>query len=280
MEDPRRDTLVDRICDCLDRVRKLNPLIHSITNYVVMNFTANVLLALGASPIMAHAREEMDEMVGLANALVINIGTLSTPWVEAMFQAAGAARRRGLPLVLDPVGVGATRFRTETAEALMAEGKFTIIRGNPSEILALSGHAVKSKGADSLHGTEEASVAAGALAKRSGAVVAVTGVEDFITDGLRSRRVLNGHSLLRRVTGTGCAATSIMAAFAAVEPDAFLAATGALVSFGIAGELAARSMPGPGTFQTLLLDELDALTRTTLRDHARISALGGIHETA
>lgn len=280
MADSKHNMTVDRICDCLEKVRERNPLVHSITNYVVMNFTANVLLALGASPIMAHAPEEMDEIVDLANALVINIGTLSAPWIESMFQAANAAQRRGIPVVLDPVGVGATRFRTETARAFMAEGQVAIIRGNASEILALSGHAVKSKGVDSLHGTEEASLAAVALAKQSRAVVAVTGVEDFITDGLKSLRVMNGHRLMGKVTGTGCAATSIMGAFAAVESDAFLAAAGALVAFGIAGELAARSRPGPGTFQTLLLDELDALTGGTLRDHARISAFGGIDEIA
>lgn len=276
MEDSRLNVIVDRICDCLDRIREHNPLVHSITNYVVMNFTANVLLALGASPIMAHAPEEMDEMVGLARALVINIGTLSTPWIESMIQAANAARRRGLPVVLDPVGVGATRFRTETARKLMAEGKVSIIRGNASEILALSGHAVKSKGVDSLHGTQEAYLAAATLAKQSGAVVAVTGVEDFVTDGMRSLRVLNGHPLMGKVTGTGCAATSIVGAFAAIESDAFLSTAGALVLFGIAGELAALSRPGPGTFQTLLLDEVHFLTGITLRDHARISALEGI----
>ncbi len=280
MGDSQISVMVDGICDCLDRVRERNPLIHNITNYVVMNFTANVLLALGASPVMAHAPEEMEEMVGLANALVINIGTLSTPWVESMFLAVKAAQRRAIPIVLDPVGVGATRFRTETARALIAEAQVAIIRGNASEILALSGHAVRSKGVDSVHATEEASLAAAALAKEQGAVVAVTGVEDYITNGVRSVGVRNGHSLLGKVTGTGCAATSIMGAFAAVESDVFIAATGALVAFGIAGELAARSRPGPGTFQTLLLDELDALTRTAVRKHARVKGLSCVDENA
>ncbi len=280
MQDSRLNVTVDRICDCLDRIREHNPLVHSITNYVAMNFTANVLLALGASPIMAHAPEEMDEMVGLAGALVINIGTLSTPWVVSMLQAANAARTRGLPIVLDPVGAGATRFRTETARKLMTEGKVSIIRGNASEILALSGHAVKSKGVDALHDVQEASLAAAALARQSGAVVAVTGVEDFVTDGLRSLRVLNGHPLMGKLTGTGCAATSIVGAFAAIEADAFLSTAGALVVFGIAGELAARSEPGPGTFQTLLLDQIHAITGTTLRDHARIATFEGIDGTS
>lgn len=270
MNESQDSVLVDRVCAGLDGVRQRRPLIHSITNYVVMNFTANVLLALGASPVMAHAPEEMDELVALANSLVINIGTLSSPWVESMFQAAEAARRHGVPIVIDPVGAGATRFRTETARALIAKAQAAIIRGNASEILALSGHAVRSKGVDSLHGAQEASVAAAALARECGAVVAVTGAVDVITDGVRSAEVHNGHPLLGRVTGTGCAATSIIGAFVAVEPDAFIAAAGALVAFGIAGELAARTGPGPGTFQTLLLDELDALTPAALKKHARV----------
>ena len=263
-------TILERICEDLDKIREQRPLVHNITNYVVMNFTANVLLALGASPIMAHAPEEMEEMVGLADALVINIGTLSAPWVDSMFLAAKAAGSRSVPLIVDPVGAGATRFRTKTAKELIAKAQPAVIRGNSSEIMALAGEAVQSKGVDSGNSTDEASLAAFALARESRAVVAVTGPEDFVTDGTRSVRIQNGHPLLGRITGTGCAATAIMGAFCAVEPDAFLGAIGALLVLGISGELAARSSPGPGSFQTLLLDELDALSTVILKERARL----------
>ncbi len=257
----------------LEQIRVSHPLIHSITNYVVMNFTANVLLAIGASPIMAHATEEVEEMVGLAGALVINIGTLSSHWIGSMFQAALAAQRRSIPVVLDPVGAGATRFRTETARRLIRETKISVIRGNASEILAVAGKETITRGVDSTHGTSDAKLAAAELAGNSGAVVAVTGVEDFVTDGSRAATVSNGHPLMGRVTGTGCAASVITGAFCAVETDIFVAAVGALVTFGIAGEIAAASGPGPGSFQALLLDALDAVDGNTIEKKAAVTLL-------
>jgi hydroxyethylthiazole kinase len=266
MIDSSIDIFSERICNDLDKVRERHPLVHNITNYVVMNFTANVLLALGASPIMAHAPEEMEEIVGLSDALLINIGTLSSPLVTSMEKAAKAAAKRFIPILLDPVGAGASRFRTETAKRLVMTAQLAVIRGNASEILALAGESAQTKGVDSSNSTDDAVSAAYRLARESGAVVAVTGPEDFVTDGIRSVRIGNGHPLMGRITGTGCSATAVTGAFCAVEPDTFIAATGALVAFGIAGELAARSNPGPGTFQTLLLDQLDALSPATIRD--------------
>ncbi|MHC1725951.1 MAG: hydroxyethylthiazole kinase [Syntrophobacteraceae bacterium] len=251
-------TIIECTCKNLARIRNEHPLIHNITNYVVMNFTANALLALGASPVMAHAVEEIEEMVGLANALVINIGTLSTHWVDSMFMAARAARARSIPIVLDPVGAGATKFRTETARRLIHEG-VSVIRGNASEIMAVSGRQAITKGVDSAHGTGEARVAATELALRSKAVAAVTGADDFVTDGVRAATISNGHPLLGHITGTGCAASAITAAFCAVEKDIFQASVGALITFGIAGEFAAASNPGPGSFQVLLLDAIDSI---------------------
>ena len=263
--------MIDRmISRMLDTLRQRRPLVHNITNFVVMNFTANALLSLGGSPVMAHAPEEVEEMAALAGALVINIGTLSTPWVDSMFLAARAAQERSIPIVLDPVGAGATRFRTNTARRLLDELPITVVRGNASEILALAGDTTGTRGVDAVHGTEAARSVALELAEKRSTVVAVTGVEDFVTDGLRGYIISNGHALMGRVTGTGCAASAITGAFCAVEPDALMAVTGALVTFGLAGERAARSNPRPGTFQALLLDALDEMNGAMLQEGTRI----------
>lgn len=250
----------DRIIRQLAEVRARRPLVHNITNYVVMNSTANTLLALGASPVMAHAEDEVEELAAAAGALVLNIGTLSERWIAAMFKAAAAARRGKVPIVLDPVGAGATQLRTATARRLLAEARPAIVRGNPSEILALAGDGVQARGVDAQHTVEQARAAATDLACQFGVTVAVTGPEDTVTDGRRVARVRNGHPLMARITGSGCAATAVTGAFSAIEPDPFAAAVGALVVFGIAGELAARDNPRPGTYQVQLLDALDEIS--------------------
>jgi hydroxyethylthiazole kinase len=253
-----------KIADALVAVRTTHPLVHNITNYVVMNSTANALLAIGASPIMAHAVEEVEELVDISGALVINIGTLSKPWIDAMLKAGRRARSRKLPVILDPVGAGATRLRTDTARELLEQVRPAIVRGNASEILALGATFGTSlggtRGVDASHTVEQARQAAQALAQKFGVVVAVTGPEDFVTDGTREARVRNGHALMARVTGTGCAASALTGAFAAVEPDAFVAATAALVVFGLAGELAAQGNPRPGTYGIRLIDALDEIS--------------------
>ena len=256
--------------DRLAELRARRPLVHNITNYVVMNSTANALLALGASPVMAHAEEEVEEMAALAGALVLNIGTLSEHWIAAMFKAAHQAGQHQVPVLLDPVGAGATRLRTDTARRLLSETKLSVVRGNPSEILALAGGDFHGRGVDALHTVAQARAAGTEIARRFGLVVAITGPEDFITDGRRVARVSNGHALMGRVTGTGCAATAIMGAFCAVEPDAFAAAVAALVVFGIAGELAAHDNPRPGTYQVQLLDALDEVNADHVRRLARL----------
>jgi hydroxyethylthiazole kinase len=265
------ETMIVESSDILEKIRNEHPLIHNITNYVVMNFTANVLLALGASPVMAHAIEEVEEMVGLANALVINIGTLSQPWIDSMVRASHAARDLCIPVVLDPVGAGATRFRTETAKRLIQESPVAVLRGNASEILAVAGREGITRGVDSIHGAEVAQSAACHLAKTFGTVVAVTGAEDFVTDGSRTAKIANGDALMGRITGTGCAASAITGAFCAVEEDSFAAAVGALVTFGIAGELAARTSRGPGSFQVNLLDALGAIDGAIIRERSRVA---------
>lgn len=239
----------------LQRLRERVPLVQSITNYVSMDVTANALLAIGAAPAMVHAAEEVEEFVGIAHALVINIGTLSPPWVEAMRLAADRAAELGKPWVLDPVGAGATRYRTGTAREL-AERRPTIIRGNASEILAVAGAANATRGVDSAHASSDAVESARALARQLGCVVAVTGAVDYVTDGARTLSVANGHPLMTRVTALGCSATAIVAAFAAVHADPLVATAAALAALGVAGEIAARDSTGPGTFRWKLLDAL------------------------
>jgi hydroxyethylthiazole kinase len=239
----------------LQRLRERVPLVQSITNYVSMDVTANALLAIGAAPAMVHAAEEVEEFVGIAHALVINIGTLSPPWVEAMRLAADRAVALGKPWVLDPVGAGATRYRTDTAREL-AERRPTIIRGNASEILAVAGAANATRGVDSAHASSDAVESARALARQLGCVVAVTGAVDYVSDGARTLSVSNGHPLMTRVTALGCSATALVGAFAAVHTDPVVATAAALGALGVAGEIAARDAAGPGTFRWKLLDAL------------------------
>jgi len=240
----------------IERIRQEAPLVHNITNYVVMNTTANALLAIGASPVMAHAAEEMEDMVGLASALVINIGTLSAPWIDSMLKAARAARRKEIPIVLDPVGAGATRLRTETAYRLLREAPPAVLRGNGSEIRALYYEEQATKGVDSLHAAEAALEAGQNLSRRFGCAVSVSGPVDVIIHGDSIIRVANGHPLMPRVTGLGCTASALTGAFAAVNRSSLHAAANAMAVMGIAGEIAAEKAHGPGSFQMLFIDAL------------------------
>lgn len=242
----------------LERLRAAAPLVHCITNYVAMDVAANALLAVGASPAMVHAREEAEEFVGIAAALTVNIGTLSPAWVESMERAADRAVALGTPWVLDPVGAGATRYRTDVARGL-AGRRPTVVRGNASEILTLAGEVGGTRGVDSTRGADEARPAAEALARALGCVVAVTGATDYATDGRRTLAVLHGHPLMTRVTALGCALTGVTGAFLAVEPDPLAAAAYALALFGLAGERAAEGAAGPGTLRTALMDALHSL---------------------
>ena len=237
-------------------LREKSPLVHNITNYVAMNFSANALLAIGASPVMAHAVEEMDDMVAIASALVINIGTLDAEWVRGMLTAGRAAHRMGKPIVLDPVGVGATPYRTETAWEIIRECHPTIIRGNASEIMALVNADIKSKGVDSSRSSDDAVESARQLAKTTGAVVVISGSTDYVTDGTRTETVTYGSPLMTRVTAMGCTASSLVGAFAAINPDPMEAATHAMMAMGICGERAVAKHASPGSLLTNFVDEL------------------------
>jgi len=266
-------TNAQAVWEDIRRIRAESPLVHNITNYVVMNTTANALLALGASPVMAHALEEVEEMAGLASALVLNIGTLSGPWVEAMRKAGRAARARKIPIVLDPVGAGATGLRTKTALLLLDEIRPAVVRGNASEIRALADAGGGARGVDSRHSSEEALDAARALAARSGAVVSVSGAVDLIVAEGAVGRVSNGHPLMPRVTGLGCAATALTGAFAAVNPSPQLAAAHAMAVMGIAGEMAAEKSSGPGSFQVQFLDALYILGESDIAGRLKLEWL-------
>jgi hydroxyethylthiazole kinase len=255
----------------LAAIRERRPLVHQITNFVVMNETANVTLAVGALPVMAHAREEVEEMVGLAGALVVNIGTLAPHWVDAMLLAGAAASQTGVPVVLDPVGAGATRYRTETARRILDEVDVTVLRGNAGEVATLVGVQAEVRGVESIGGGGDPAELARAAARTLGVVASVTGAVDHVSDGERTLSVANGHELLGSITGTGCMASAVTGCFLAGKPpDPLAAAAEALAAFGVAGEDAAVEARGPGSFHVNLYDALAALDPTTLSGRARI----------
>ncbi|MCW1840334.1 hydroxyethylthiazole kinase [Prosthecomicrobium hirschii] len=264
----------------LAALRARRPLVHNITNYVAMTVSANVLLSLGASPAMVHAGEEVEDFAGIADALVINIGTLSGPWIEAMLRAAAAADRLAKPWLLDPVAAGATRLRSDTALALLRL-KPVVVRGNAGEIMALAdlagaaaaADAEASRGVDSLAGSEAAVAAAVALARQAGTVVALTGATDYVTDGTRLIAIAGGHALMPLSTALGCALSAATGAFLAVAPP-FEAAVAALAVYGAAGAVAGARCPGgAGHLPAELCDALLAMDEATLAAQAGLTEI-------
>lgn len=260
------------IGDILKRVREENPLVHNITNVVVTNFTANGLLALGASPVMAYAPEEVGDMAKIAGALVLNMGTLNSATVESMIIAGKSANAYGVPVIFDPVGAGATPYRTEMAGRIMREVKISIIRGNAGEIASIAGFEAEVKGVDAgdIQGNQiDLAITA---AEKLQTIIAVTGKEDVITDGIATFVGRNGHPILTKVTGTGCLLTSVIGAFAAVEKNLLAAAVSAVTAYGIAAELAAErtACKGPGSFQIELLDQLASVSGQDVIEKALI----------
>jgi hydroxyethylthiazole kinase len=254
----------------LRELREQKPLVHQITNYVVMNETANATLAIGALPVMAHAVEEVEEMASAAGALVLNIGTLSSHWIEAMLLAGKAANAAGAPVVLDPVGVGATTFRTDTAKRILAAVDVAIVRGNAAEVAALAGLEAEIRGVEAIGDHGSGAEIARTAAAKLGVVAAVTGPTDHVSDGTRTLAVANGDPLLATITGSGCISTALTGCFAAVRPPRE-AATFALAALGVAAEAAAVDAPGPGTFHARLYDALHALTPASLDARANIA---------
>nr|WP_187289851.1 hydroxyethylthiazole kinase [Allomuricauda ruestringensis] len=252
-------------------VRTKSPLVHNITNYVVMNNTANALLAAGASPIMAHAKSEVPDMVALASSTVINIGTLDEYWSEAMLLAAETAHTLGKPWVLDPVGAGASPFRDKVLQELL-NFKPTVVKGNASEIMALAqANQEATKGVDSTAASNEAIEAAHTICSAYNAIVCISGATDIITDSAQRIQIANGTPLMTKVTGTGCTASALIGAFIGVVENKTEAVTAAMALLGIAGELARKQSKGPGTLQLHLLDKLYSLTEKEFCDYIKIS---------
>lgn len=247
------------IVNDLAALRRISPLTHCITNIVVTNFTANVLLATGASPAMIVTIEEAADFVRIAQALLINVGTITNHDAKVMIAAAEAAAGTGTPWVLDPVAAGVLSFRTGIVTELLRH-KPAIIRGNASEILSVAGSTGGGKGVDSTAGSGEALPAARSLAAATGAVVAISGETDYITDGITDIHVPGGHTIMTRVTGTGCALGALMAAFLPVTGSPMRAAAAASAIFAVAGERAAAESRGPGSFSFSFLDQLSLLS--------------------
>ncbi|WP_407535151.1 hydroxyethylthiazole kinase [Elizabethkingia miricola] len=252
-------------------VRQKSPLVHNITNFVVMNNTANALLAVGASPIMAHALGEVKEMVNISSASVINIGTLDEIWIKSMLIAAQEANAIQRPWVLDPVGAGASSFRDETLSQLLNYHP-TVIRGNASEIIALAKvNKATTKGVDSTAASLEAIDAAKNLQEQYGAIICISGETDIIVDGEKSLFIKNGHSLMTKVTGLGCSASALIGAFIACIENKTEAVAAAMALLAISGEIAVQESNGPGSLQINLIDKLYNITKEEFMTHIKIS---------
>ncbi|MHB8124921.1 MAG: hydroxyethylthiazole kinase [Desulfitobacteriaceae bacterium] len=262
------------ISENLIAVKEKSPLIHHITNYVTVNDCANIVLAIGASPVMADDISEVEEMVGFASALVLNIGTLNSRTIESMLAAGIRAKSLGIPVILDPVGVGATKLRTVTAERIIRDVKPDVIRGNMSEIKVLAGLDVAIKGVDSVADEQDGTAISRKLASEWGCIIAITGKTDIVSDGSRVCLLSNGHQILADVTGTGCMTTSLIGAYCGANPDYFTATVTGIITMGLAGEMAQHSLSqgeGIGTFRARLFDNIYNLTPETLANGGKIS---------
>ena len=266
----------------IQRVRDGRPLVHHITNYVTVNDCANIVLAIGAAPVMADDIGEVADIVGISSALVLNIGTLNQRTIASMLAAGKAANQKGIPVVFDPVGAGATVLRTETAAKIINEVKLAVIRGNISEIKSISGAGGKTRGVDAVESDTSGADAVHAahrmamdFAKAAGSVIAITGAVDVVSDGSRSCFIKNGHAMMAGITGTGCMCTSLIGAFTGAEKDYAVAAAAAVMAMGIAGEKAYRNIHsaglGSGSFRTFIMDEISRMDDETLISEGKIS---------
>lgn len=257
----------------LASVREKTPLVHHMTNYVTVNDCANITLCVGASPVMAHAEEEVEEMVSIASALVLNIGTLDTQQINRMFIAAKAAEKRGIPIILDPVGAGATSLRTKTAQRMIQELSISVLKGNAGEIGTLAGKQAQVRGVDSGGVTGDPAEITRTLAERLGCTVIMSGVTDIISDGNEVLHCDNGHPFMGRISGTGCMAASVIGSCAAVTADFLAGSTAGIIAFGIAGEMAAAEASGPGSFKYRLFDSMASVTPDDVNKLAQIRYL-------
>jgi hydroxyethylthiazole kinase len=259
--------------DVFSKAREQHPLIHHITNYVTVNDCANITICAGGAPVMADAREEAGEMAGFAGALVLNIGTLNAGIIESMILAGKAANERGIPVVLDPVGAGATKLRTESTRRLFDALDIAIVKGNAGEIGTLAGADAKVRGVDSAGVTGDLVSIVRDYAESAGITVVASGATDIVSDGKRVLFVKNGHPMMGTISGTGCMASSVTGICAAVSSDRVMAAATALAAFGLAGERAAARAAGPGSFKVALFDEMAALEPADLKTGARVTTV-------
>lgn len=248
----------------VNRIRLTHPLIHNITNLVVMPTTANLLLALGAAPIMAHAHEELDEIIQIAQALVINIGTLDKTWLAAIEQGQRTALTCRIPIVFDPVGAGASAYRSTSALTIIRRG-VDVIRGNASEIMALLDSSITTKGVDTTQASNDAVASAQTLAQHYQCIVVVSGKIDFIVSASKCVALDYGTPLLTKVVGMGCSLTALIASFLSVNPDRFTAAVHAMAWMGLVSEVAEKKSNGPGSFYTHLLDSFYTVQKNELQ---------------
>ena len=263
--------MIKSICGGLNDIRAKRPLVHSITNFVVMNETANAVLCIGALPIMAHAIEEVEEMASMAGALVLNIGTLTPEWINAMELAGKAANKAGVPVILDPVGAGATKLRTDSSRRLMDNVDVSIVRANAAEAASLAGIKAEIRGVESISASSMNEEIAHLFVEKYGCTVAITAPVDIVCNKDFTARIHNGHVMMSKVVGTGCMSNVIIASYAAVQPDTFKAAVGGLAAFGIAGEIAASAAPEkPGTFHVELYNALYSLNEADISIRAKV----------
>jgi len=257
--------------EILEKVQNGKPLVHHLTNWVTIYDCANMTRAFGALPVMAHASEEVEEMVGIAGALVLNIGTLTPTFIDSMIKAGKKANEKGIPVVLDAVGVGATKLRTDSAKKILEEVKVSVVKGNSSEIGVLAGVEAEVKGVEAMSLDGDPKDVAKQLAETYGGTVALTSAVDVVTDGSKTFLVENGHTMMGSIVGTGCMAASVIGAFCAVEEDYAKAAAAALACFGIAGELAAEASKGPGSFKENFYDEVFNLDKQKVDSKLKVS---------
>ena len=266
--------MLDTIAASLLAVKQRSPLVHQITNYVTVNDCANITLAVGGSPVMADALEEAADMAGLAQVLVLNIGTLNVRTRASMLAAGKRARERGIPVILDPVGIGATALRTETVKLIIEEVRPTVIRGNMSEIKCLAGLDVAIKGVDSIADTGQGAQVASSLARQLHCIIAITGKQDVVSDGARTTLIDNGHELLSKVTGTGCMTTALVGTYCGAIQDAYVGTVAGILTMGLAGEIAQHALQpgeGIGMFRVRLFDAIYNLTPEKIRLQGRVS---------
>ncbi|OIJ13610.1 hydroxyethylthiazole kinase [Anaerobacillus alkalilacustris] len=265
--------MIEQMTGLIDKVRQSAPIVHNITNVVVTNYVANGLLSLGASPVMAYAKEEVADMAKIAGALVLNIGTLTADEVEAMIIAGKSANENNVPVIFDPVGAGATPYRTTVSQRILEEVNVSILRGNAAEIANLVGENWHIRGVDAGVGNGDIVELAKKAATKLELVVAITGKQDIITDGKQVIIIENGHPILTKVTGAGCLFTSVIAAFAAIESNYLLAAAGASAFYGVTAEKAIQSLetPRPGSFQIQFLDSLSLTSALDVKEKANVS---------